>query len=233
MAAHLGASITDRDNADVPIDVGSSFLAALLAGITLGSLAAAVVGPIWLLCVRTATRYGWWPGAAVGLGAATIGLAYAAMGALGGAAVLELTGLRTVLGLAGACVLAWLGVRTIRTAWRIRAGLESPDEVVTPAQALRTGLVATASNPVTILTWAAVFTSASSVGLARGISGACGIVLGIALGSLLVHAVLATLGAAAGRRMSPRVLAITDLISGLGIMAFAGVLGWRTLQDRA
>ena len=91
---------------------------ALLTGFGVGALAAANVGPIWLLCVRTSARYGWRPGAAIGVGAATVDLAYAVLGALGAAALLQFAPLRIGLGLLGAGVLMFLGARTLRDAFR-------------------------------------------------------------------------------------------------------------------
>ena len=135
---------------------------ALLAGLGIGALAAATVGPIWLLCVRTSTRFGWRSGASIGVGASLVDLAYAVLGALGAAALLQVAPLRIGLGLLGAAVLVVLGARTLRDAWRIRLGAEWEGEVVLPRRALRTGLVATASNPLTILTWGAVFSGAAA-----------------------------------------------------------------------
>jgi threonine/homoserine/homoserine lactone efflux protein len=66
------------------------------------------------------------------------------------------------LGLAGAAVLALLGLRTLWSAFRVRLGGESADEVATPGRAFLTALAATASNPTTILSWAAVFAAASA-----------------------------------------------------------------------
>lgn len=204
---------------------------ALVTGLGIGALAAANVGPIWLLCVRTSARYGWRPGAAIGLGAATVDLGYAILGALGAAALLQLAPLRIALGLTGAAVLVFLGVRTLRDAWRIRAGAEDASEVVEPRQALRTGLVATASNPLTILTWGAVFSGAAAADVAAGPASAVAFVVGIALGSLLFHVALAGIASALGGRMGVTALRWTDAISGAGLIGFGLLLGTRTVRD--
>ena len=49
---------------------------ALLAGLGIGLLVALQVGPIFLLCARTSARFGFRPGAAIGMGAATIDLVF-------------------------------------------------------------------------------------------------------------------------------------------------------------
>jgi len=206
-------------------------LGALLAGLGIGALAAANVGPIWLLCVRTSARYGWKSGAAIGLGAAMVDLGYAILGALGAAALLQLAPLRIGLGLLGASVLVYLGARTLRDAWRVRLGAEDSREVLEPRHALRTGLIATASNPLTILTWGAVFSGAATANVAAGPASALAFVVGIGLGSLLFHLCLAGVSGALGGRMGSTALRWTDAISGAGLIAFGLVLGVRTVHD--
>lgn len=208
-----------------------SVIGALLAGLGIGALAAANVGPIWLLCVRTSARFGWRPGAAIGLGAASVDLAYAVLGALGAAALLQFAPLRLALGLVGAGVLVFLGARTLRDALRIRMGAEDDVEVLQPRHALRTGVVATASNPLTILTWGAVFSGAATANLAAGPASAAAFVVGIALGSLLLHLALATVAAALGRRLGTTALRWTDAVSGLGLVGFGLAIGVRTVRE--
>jgi threonine/homoserine/homoserine lactone efflux protein len=215
-----------------PVHILGTMVAALLAGLGIGALAAANVGPIWLLCVRTSARYGWRSGLGIGTGAAIVDFAYAMLGALGAAALLQIAPLRIALGLLGCLVLIYLGIRTLNAAFRIRIGAETPAEVVSPRAALRTGLVATASNPITVLTWGAVFSGAAAANVAGSPGQAWAFVVGIALGSWLFHAGLALFGATVGSRLGERGLRITDIVSGAGLIAFGGLLGVRTLSDR-
>src|SRR5256884_4671667 len=101
---------------------------ALAAGFGLGSLTAAQVGPIWLLCLRSTLRGGFRVGIAIGAGAAVVDLLYAALGVAGASRLLEVGALRIALGLAGAAVLALLGLRTLWSAFRVRLGGEAPEE---------------------------------------------------------------------------------------------------------
>jgi putative LysE/RhtB family amino acid efflux pump len=199
---------------------------ALASGFGLGFLVAAEVGPIWLLCVRTSVRFGFRPGAAVGAGAATIDTLYAALGIAGASALLRIDALRIGLGLAGAVVLALIAARTLWSAFRVRGGGEATEEVATPGHAYATSLVATASNPLTIASWAAIFSAASVAGLA-----APPLLAGVAAGSATWFAILAGVSAAAGRRASPRTLRAVDIAAGVGLAGFAAVLGVRTLQS--
>ena len=108
---------------------------ALFSGFGLGFLAAAEVGPIWLLCVRTSVRFGFRPGAAVGAAAATVDTIYAALGVAGAAALLQIDALRIGLGLLGAIVLGLIAARTLWSAFRVREGGEAVEEVATPGRA--------------------------------------------------------------------------------------------------
>jgi threonine/homoserine/homoserine lactone efflux protein len=205
--------------------------AALLLGTGLGVLVAAQVGPVWLLCARSAARYGFGAGAMIGVGAATVDFVYAGLGALGAGAVLvQRPAASGWLGLGGAAVLAWYAVRTLRSGWRIREGLEVAGEVVTRPAALRTGLVATASNPLTILSWAAIFGGASVVAAVAGPAQALALLLGVWAGSLGWHLALSTAFGVLGRRAGPRALAGIDLASGIGLGVFAGVMAVGSVQ---
>ena len=206
-------------------------ITALLAGFGIGLLVALQVGPIFLLCARTSARFGFRPGAAIGMGAATVDLVYAVLGALGASLVLQAAPLRLTLGLAGAAVLAWIGGRTLHDAFRVRLGGESEVEVLTAGAAYRTSLLATASNPLTILTWAAVFSGAAVSDLAGEPWHAVAFVLGTALGSLALHLGLAGVMSAVGARLGETSLRVIDVISGVGLIVFGAVLGVRTVAS--
>jgi putative LysE/RhtB family amino acid efflux pump len=201
-------------------------MGAPLAGFGLGFLVAAGVGPIWLLCVRSTLRHGFAVGAAIGAGAATVDTLYAALGVAGATALLRVDALRLTLGLAGAAVLAGLGARTLSSAFRVRLGGEDDDEVHTPRRAYATSLAATASNPMTIASWAAIFSAASVAGLAPLL-----LLGGVALGSATWFALLAGAVAVARRRVGERVVRIVDIAAGIGLVGFAGALGWHTVRD--
>src|SRR3954454_18141482 len=102
------------------------------AGVGVGCLVAAQLGPLSLFLIRSTLRGRLAVGLSIGAGIAVIDLAYAALGAAGAAPLLTIHGLRTVFGLAGAAVLLYLGLRTLASAFRIRIGLETDDEVASP-----------------------------------------------------------------------------------------------------
>ena len=198
---------------------------ALVTGFGLGFLVAAEVGPIWLLCLRTSARHGFRPGAAVGAGAATVDTLYAALGIAGASALLRIDTLRIAIGAAGALVLAVIAARTLWSAFRVRLGGEAVEEIARPRRAYVTALAATASNPLTIASWAGIFSAASVAGLA-----APPLLVGVALGSSTWFVVLAAGAASAGRHVSERTLRAVDVVAGIGLAGFAGVLGIRALR---
>ena len=205
---------------------------ALLTGLGLGVFVAAQVGPIWLLCARSSLRYGARSGLSIGAGAALVDFCYAVLGVLGAAQLVRITPVRLTLGLVGAAFLCWLGARTVWQASRVRAGAEADGEVLAPSAAFRTSVVATASNPMTIASWAAVFSAASVGHVADTTARAAMLLAGIGAGSFLWFAVLSTVtGRLIRRRISARTLTIADILSGSGITGFGLLLGWRTIRS--
>jgi threonine/homoserine/homoserine lactone efflux protein len=206
-------------------------IVALGTGLLLGGFVAAQVGPVSLLCIRTSTRSGFRPGVAVGMGAALVDLAYALLGVLGAAALIQIEPVRLGLAVVGALVLAVMGLRTLHTAWRLRLGGETSQEVAAPGAALRTGIVATASNPLTIVSWAAVFGAATTAALVSTPQGAVALLVGVGVGSATWFVLLAAVASRVGGRLGPRALAAIDAVAGVGLLFFAALLGTRAVQD--
>jgi putative LysE/RhtB family amino acid efflux pump len=209
-------------------------MSALLVGFGLGFFVGAQPGPVALLCVRSVLRGAFATGVAIGAGAALIDLLYAALGLAGAASLLEIAPLRIALGAVGTLVLAAIGARTLWAAFRVRLGGEVAEEVATPRRAFATALAATASNPLTIATWAAIFAAASTASVGAGPGSAADAVLllaGVALGTLTAFTALSILVALVRGRFGPRLLAAVDMVAGAGLLGFAGVLGWKTAHD--
>jgi putative LysE/RhtB family amino acid efflux pump len=199
----------------------------VLIGFGLGFFVALQLGPMSLLLIRSTLRDGVRVGLAIGAGVAVIDALYAALGAAGAASLLTIGPLRLALGVLGTAVLVWLGVKTLVAAVRVRAGLEGPDDVGDPRRAFRTSLGATASNPLTIASWAGIFAAATTGTSASPVP----LVVGVAIGSATWMTLLASGVAVARRSVGPRAVIVADGIAGLGLLGFAGVLGYRTATD--
>jgi putative LysE/RhtB family amino acid efflux pump len=201
-------------------------------GFGLGFLVALQLGPMSLFLIRSTLRDGWRVGLAAGAGIAAVDGLYAACGAAGAAPLLQLGSLRTALGLCGAALLVLIGVRTLRDACTVRLGLEPGISSSTPRRAFLTALAGTASNPATVVSWAAIFAAASVAGAAAGTSGATLLVAGVAIGSLTWVSALATLAAAARRRIGPRALRAADAVAGVALLGYGAALGYAAARER-
>jgi putative LysE/RhtB family amino acid efflux pump len=205
---------------------------ALVVGLGLGFLVALQLGPMSLFLVRSTLRGGLRVGFAIGAGIALVDLLYAAAGAAGAAPLLAIDPLRVVLGAVGAAVLLVLGARTLHSAFRVRHGGEADAEVDTPGRALMTAMAGTASNPLTIASWAAIFAAAGTTGAADTTGGAVVLVAGVGLGSLACTTLLASATAGARRTLGERAIRLADAVAGVGLLGFGGALGY-TAADRS
>jgi threonine/homoserine/homoserine lactone efflux protein len=201
---------------------------ALLTGFGLGFLVAAQVGPIWLLAARSVILGRFSIGIMIGLGAATIDAAYGALGLAGAASLLRLSGLRLGLGLLGAAVLLILGAQALRNATRAGHQAEPATAITSAPRAYLIALGATAANPLTIASWAAVFAAASAAHISRTTTGAVLLLAGIGLGTASWFTVLSTAMTLVRRRTGRRVHQGIDVISGLGLITFGILLAWQT-----
>jgi putative LysE/RhtB family amino acid efflux pump len=204
---------------------------AVFVGFGLGFFVAIQVGPMSLFLIRSTLRRGWKTGLAIGAGIAVIDATYCALGVAGAGALLAIHPLRLVLGLLGAAVLVVLGAKTLWSALRVRLGGEVPAEVASPRRAFLTSLAGTASNPLTIASWTAIFAAASAAGVAEETSGAILLVVGGALGSATWLTALATGVALVRRAVGERALRAADAVAGIGLIGFGGALAYSTIHD--
>ena len=149
-------------------------------GLVIGFSIAAPVGPIGVLCIRRSLVEGRFVGFVTGLGAATADAMYGCIAAFGLTAISSfLVGQRFWLGLFGGFFLCCLGVRTyisrpVEQAAAVRAeGLVS---------AYFSTLLLTLTNPLTILSFIAVF-AGFGLGVAPDYFAAITLVIGVFLGS--------------------------------------------------
>lgn len=192
-------------------------------GFVLGFSIAAVVGPIGLLCIRRTLVTGFAIGFVSGLGAATADATYAAVASFGiSALAVLLIDQRLWLRLIGGAFLFYLGVRTLRAKPASREADLSASGLRL-AGAYSSTLALTLSNPMTIMSFAAIF-----AGL--GASGA-DLVAGVFGGSAAWWLLLASSVSRLRDRLTPHWLRWINVASGLLITGFgvqsllAAVLG--------
>jgi threonine/homoserine/homoserine lactone efflux protein len=126
----------------------------LLKGCLIGFSIAMPVGPIGLLCIRNSLTYGLMCGLFTGLGAACADAFYGALAGLGIAAISEFFAhYRTILQLVGSLFLCYLGLRTFYETPR-----KSSQASANPhSQVFLTTFFLTLTNPMTILSFAAIY----------------------------------------------------------------------------
>jgi threonine/homoserine/homoserine lactone efflux protein len=204
-----------------------------LAGFGLGLFLAAQVGPVTLLIVRSVLRGG--RAIAIGLAmafaVALVDVLYATVGLAGLGQLLQGGRVRLVLGLVSAAILVTIGVRTAWTGFRARFGFETSADVVAPRRAFLTALAATALNPLTIALWTVSFPAAAPAAARGSALHAAALIVGVALGTLTWYCGFSTAVALARKRAGDRVLRAVDIVSGCGLVAFGGLLGYRAAHQ--
>jgi threonine/homoserine/homoserine lactone efflux protein len=201
---------------------------ALFTGFGLGFLVAAQVGPVWLLAARSVILGRFITGIMIGLGAATMDMAYGALGLAGAAGLLRISGLRVGLGLLGAAVLIILGVLALRNATRVGDQAEPSAAITSAPRAYLMALGATAANPLTIASWAAIFAAAFAARIGRTTPGAVLLLAGIGLGTATWFTLLSIAMTLVRRLAAQRVHRAIDVIAGLGLIGFGILLAWQT-----
>lgn len=207
----------------------SDVITALLTGFGLGFLVAAQVGPVSLLAAHSVIRGRLGIGITIGLGAATIDMAYGGLGLLGAASLLRIPGLRLGLGLLGAAVLVALGAWALRSAVRLPGTAGPSQEITSRPRAYVVALGATAANPLTIVSWAAVSAAASTARVAHTALGSVLVLAGIGLGTSSWFTALSITVNLVRRLAGRRTHQAVDVISGLGLIGFGIALAWQSV----
>ncbi len=193
-------------------------LAHWLKGVLMGFSIAAPVGPIGVLCIRRTLSEGRWMGLFSGLGAATADALYGCVAGFGLTFVSSfLLRQQSVLRGVGGAFLCYLGVRTLLATPADSTASTGGEGL---ARAYLSTLLLTISNPMTILSFVAVF-----AGLGMATSGgnyrcAGTLVLGVFTGSALWWLLLSNAVALVRERVTAAALRWVNRFSGLIILGF-------------
>ena len=190
----------------------------LLKGIILGFSIAAPVGPIGVLCIRRTLSSGAGSGFVSGLGAATADALYGSIAALGLSVVSAfLIDQQFYLRLLGGVFLLYLGYTTYTSLPAATAAATSGKGLW---GAYASTLVLTMTNPMTILSFAAVFAGLGLGAADENIFSAFLLILGVFTGSLLWWAILSGLVSALRDRFDQQRLKWVNQLSGIIIAGF-------------
>ncbi len=209
-----------------------------LRGGIIGLSIAAVVGPMSVLCMQRTLAHGFRYGLISGLGIATADAAYGTIAAFGITIVASLlVSLHAWIRLIGGIFLIYLGITSLLRKPASVAGKAGEREITRstgenaygPAYLSTLGL--TLTNPMTIISFAAIFAGLGVAGGRGSAANAALTVLGVFSGSTLWWCILTAGISLLRARLSPHWLLWTNRLSGAVIAAF-GILAILSLLQR-
>ena len=196
-------------------------------GILIGFSIAAPVGPIGVLCIRRTLAEGRLVGLLTGLGAASADAVYAALAAYGLTVVTAfLIGQQTWIRLIGGLFLVYLVIRTF---------LASPAEEISRPEssnlirAYTSTFFLTITNPITILSFAAIFAGLGLGSNENNFTDATLTVIGVFLGSTAWWLLLSGGVSLFRERVTLKAMRWVNRISGLIIFSFGLGAIWLSL----
>ncbi len=207
-------------------------LTLLWRGLVIGISIAAPVGPIGVLCIRRTLAQGRLIGFLSGLGAATADALYGAVAGFGLTVISAfLVDQRDWLRLVGGLFLCYLGVRTFLTH---PPGDETATKISAAtgyAAAYLSTLLLTLTNPVTILSFAAIFAGLGLADTAGDPGSATQLVLGVFGGSATWWLLLSGGVGLARGRFTPSTMVWVNRLSAAILVTF-GLVALASLAAR-
>lgn len=193
-------------------------IAFLLRGLAIGFSIAAPVGPIGVLCIRRTLTEGRVFGLVSGLGAATADAVYGCVAGFGLTFISNfLISQQVWLRLIGGGFLCFLGLKTL---------VARPAERAAPARgnglvgAFASTLFLTVTNPMTIISFAAIVAGLGLAGTRGNYVSAGALILGVFIGSALWWLILSSGVGVFRGRLNPHGLRWVNWVSGAIITGF-------------
>ena len=199
----------------------------LIKGIAIGFSIAAPVGPIGILCIRRTLAEGRAMGIASGFGAATADAIYGCVAGFGLIFISQfLIDQQIWLRIVGGIFLLYLGIKTFF--------VKNSEEVTQSAEnglagAYFSTFFLTLTNPMTIMSFAAIFAGLGIVNASGDYGSAIVLVLGVFIGSVAWWLLLSSGAGFFQKRLNAKGLAWINrisgaIITGLGIFAITSLL---------
>jgi threonine/homoserine/homoserine lactone efflux protein len=218
----LFQEITARDNSDFSginhnhkQNMNISFF---LKGLVIGFSIAAPVGPIGVLCIRRTLAQGRASGLISGLGAATADAIYGCIAGLGLTFISSLLISQQLwLRLIGGAFLCYLGIKIFIAPPAEHAAKVKGSSLIS---AYTSTCFLTLTNPMTVLSFAAVFAGLGLANTAGNYASAIVLVLGVFIGSALWWLMLSGGISLFRTKLTPQRLQWINRVSGIMIMMF-------------
>ena len=189
----------------------------LIKGLVIGFSIAAPVGPIGVLCIRRTISSGRYAGFVTGLGAATADALYGAIAAFGLTAVSSvLVKEHILIETIGGIFLLYLGTKTLFS----KPAEESAVTKKSHLNFYSSTLFLTLTNPMTILSFVAVFAGLGLANTSYTFLGATLVVFGVFIGSALWWLVLSGGVSLLKNKFNQEGLRIVNIVAGIIIVGF-------------
>ena len=190
----------------------------LIKGLIIGFSIAAPVGPIGVLCIRRTLAQGRASGLLSGLGAATADAIYGCIAGFGLTFISNiLIDQQTWIRLTGGLFLCYLGIKTFSTPSSDQAAPTQGNGLI---GAYGSTFFLTLTNPMTILSFVAIFAGLNVADTGKQYHLALLLVLGVFIGSCLWWFLLSALASVFRARLDARVLRWVNRFSGIVITTF-------------
>jgi threonine/homoserine/homoserine lactone efflux protein len=189
-----------------------------IRGIVIGFSIAAPVGPIGILCIQRTLNQGAFFGFVSGLGAATADGCYGLIAAFSLTAALGiLSGIRTWFSLIGGLYLIYLGIKAFRTVPENQNNSSGTSGLIGAYLSI---YFLTLTNPMTILSFAAIFAGFGLGGANQSYLSASLLVVGVFSGSAMWWLLLSSAAGLLRQKFTTRHLQWVNRISGFVIVGF-------------
>ena len=193
-------------------------LSFFLKGLLFGFSIAAPVGPIGILCIRRSLTMGWTAGLLTGMGAATADAVYGCVAGFGLAGITGfVVGQRAWVQTVGGLFLCWLGLRIFLFGTDEKPTAQAPGSA---AMGYLSALFLTLTNPMTILSFAAVFAGMGLGSIGAGHMAAGWLVAGVFFGSMVWWIILTSVSSRFNTRMSAHAMRWINRFSGVVLTGF-------------
>ena len=205
-------------------------LSTLIAGILLGISFCAPVGPVTIETLRRGMHGGFRPALGLQLGSIIGDTTFCVLAFLGLAPLVTHNLIRIPLWVAGALVLAYLGITAVRDSLgQMKLETAAADGVrLDMSRSFRTGAVMSLTNPMAILWWVSI----GGAMLASGITdlsptGTAAFIASFIVGCFLYAIFMASLVGFGRQFIRPTFFRVATAVSGLALLFFGGQIGWQ------
>lgn len=189
-----------------------------MKGLLIGFIIAAPVGPIGVLCIRRSLIDGKWNGFVSGLGAATADAIYGSIAAFGLSVISNiLIGQKLVLQIIGGLFLIYLGIRTFQSSPAKKPANVKQGKLFS---AYTSVFLLTLTNPMTILSFIAVFAGFGFLVESSHYVNSILLVLGVFIGSAIWWLLLSTVAGFFRNKLNMQSLRWVNWLSGIVMLGF-------------